>query len=305
MKNNINHRFGVEIELNSFDGFSKNEELSEPLGIKHAAETIKNILKENVEVTSWHTTINGTKWIVKPDSSCGFEVCSPILKGKNGLKSLVNVVKAIKKDGRFQADSRCSVHVHFELPSKNINYISSLVVSWIRCELFFFLLIPNSRKQSRYCQLMGLSDIFSNKAKIDAAMVFNKISDYKFYSSSIYHFKKSNRNTIEFRIMDNSACLDSYVVENWILLLNRFINKSSNLKIFDENNFLLNPIKWLDPQDVFEFLEIKEGDFLFNFIKKRIKNFSVNYNFFSLNVYKKIFEIYSSEALSFLEKIQK
>lgn len=302
MKNNINHRFGVEIELNSFDGFSKNDELSEPLGIKHAAETIKNALNENVEVTGWHTTINSIRWIAKPDSSCGFEICSPILKGSAGLKSLVNVIKAIKKDGRFQADSRCSFHVHFELPSKNINYISSLIVNWIRCELFFFLMIPNLRKQSRYCQLMGLSDVFYKKTNLDANMIFNKISDYKFYSLSVYHFKKSGRNTVEFRIMDNSACLDSYVVENWILLLNRFINKSSKTKVFDENNFLLNPIKWLDVKEVFDFLEISKDDFLFDFVKSRIKNFSFNYNFFSLNVYKKIFETYALEAFSFLEK---
>lgn len=302
MKKNINHRFGVEIELNSFDGFSKNDELSEPLGIKNAAETIKSTLNQNVDVTTWHTTINSNSWLVKPDSSCGFEICSPILKGKSGLDSLLSVVKAIKKDGRFQADSRCSFHVHFELPSKSIDYISSLIVNWIKCELFFFLMIPNSRKQSRYCQLMGLSDVFCNKTAIDAKMIFNKISDYKFYSLSIYHFKKSNRNTVEFRIMDNSACMDSYVVENWILLLNRFINKSSNVKIFDENNNLLTPIKWLDIQEVFDFLEIKKNDFLFDFIKKRIKSFSINSAFFSLSVYKKIFEIYFSEAFNFLEK---
>ena len=302
MKKLINHRFGVEVELNTFDNYIKSDDVSlEPLGIRHAAEIVKNTLNKNVEVTTWHTTINSDRWLVKPDSSCGFEICSPILKGLSGLNDLKNVIKNLKKDGRFNANQKCSLHVHFELPSRDIGFISSLFVNWIRCELFFFLLIPDFRKQSRYCQLMGATDIFSNKHTLDKHIIFNKITDYKFYSMSFYHFKKSNRNTVEFRIMDNSACLDCNLVENWILLLNKFMNKSSNNYVFDKDGNLKVPLVWLDFKDVFDFLDLKNDKLLFDFIKKRINCFCKDKSFFSISIFKKIFQIYISETLNFLE----
>lgn len=299
MKNLINHRFGVEIELNSFDGLSKNDDLNGPLGIKHAAEIIKNSLNESVDVAPWHTTLNTSKWLTKPDSSCGFEVVSPILKGNTGLKSLKKVIKSLKKDGRFITDSRCSFHVHFELPSKDIDYISTLIVYWMKCELFFYLLIPNFRKQSRYCQLMGMSDVFPQNVTLDKNIIFNKISDYKFYSMSLYHFKKSKRNTVEFRIMDHSACLDSDIAECWLLLLNIFINKVGKFNAFDKDGNLKEKLVWYDCSEVFDFLQIKNNKKIVNFITKRIKKFNEPY--FSLKLFKKIFNFYFDNTIKFLE----
>ena len=304
MKKVINHRFGVEIELNTFDYPSnKSDDNSEPIGSRHAAHVVKETLQENVEVTTWHTTINSNRWLVKPDSSCGFEICSPVLKGRQGLKSLVSVINSLKNDGRFNADSKCSFHVHFELPSRDVGFISSLIVNWIKCELFFFLLIPDYRKQSKYCQLMGLSDLFPNNAQLDKNIIFNKVSDYKFYSLSLYHFKKSNRNTVEFRLMDNRACLDGKLVENWIILLNRFINKSNNNYVFNQEGLLEKPFVWLDFKDVFDFLDLYKEKELIEFIKKRIKSFARNDSFFSLSLLKKIFGCYLNESIIFLENI--
>ena len=304
MKKVINHRFGVEIELNTFDDPSnKSDDSSEPIGSRHAAHVVKETLQENVEVTTWHTTINSNRWLVKPDSSCGFEICSPVLKGRQGLKSLVSVINSLKNDGRFNADSKCSFHVHFELPSRDVGFISSLIVNWIKCELFFFLLIPDYRKQSKYCQLMGLSDLFPNNSQLDKNIIFNKVSDYKFYSLSLYHFKKSNRNTVEFRLMDNRACLDGKLVENWIILLNRFINKSNNNYVFNQEGLLEKPFVWLDFKDVFDFLDLYKEKELIEFIKKRIKSFARNDSFFSLSLLKKIFGCYLSESIIFLENI--
>ena len=300
MKKNINYRFGVEIELNSFESNFDQEHL-EPFGIRYAAEIVKNTINANVEVTAWHTTINSDRWITKPDSSCGIEICSPVLKGDAGLKSLTDVIKSIKKDGRFESNLNCSFHVHFELSSKDTSFISSLIVNWIRCELFFFLLVPNFRKENKYCQIIGMTDIFPEKIKLTKDLIFNKISEYKFYSLSLYHFKFSNRNTVEFRIMDNSACLDYELAENWILLLNKFINKSSKSEVFDKDGYLLNPLVWLDIKDVFDFLDIKNDKILFPFVKKRIKKLAKNKDDISFSILKKIFNVYLSESLNFLE----
>lgn len=299
MKNLINHRFGVEIELNSFDGFSKSDDANGPSGIKHAAEVVKNCLNETVDVAPWHTTLTTPKWLIKPDSSCGFEVVSPILKGNAGLKSLKKVITSFKKDGRFTVDSRCGFHVHYELPSKNIDYISTMIVCWIRCELFFCLLIPNFRKQNRYCQLMGMSDIFLQNVDLNKNIIFNEISEYKFYSMSLYHFKKSNRNTVEFRIMDQSACLDSEVAECWILLLNIFINKVGKIDVFDKDGNLKEKLAWLDCSDVFDFLQIKNNKKIVNFVVKRIKE--LNGGCFSLSLFKRIFNFYFDKTIKFLE----
>ena len=101
--------------------------------------------------------------------------------------------------------------------------------------------------------------------------------------------------------MDNSACLDYELAEKWILLLNKFINKSSKSEVFDKDGYLLEPLVWWDIKDVFDFLDIKNDKILFPFVKKRIKKLAKNNDEISFSILKKIFNVYLSESLNFLE----
>lgn len=252
-------KFGVEIELNSFDNrdFKKNPLLSneQPDGIEYIANLIRNLEKPTV-VNKWQHTHNNNVWVCKPDSSCGIEVCSPVC---DRVDEIVEVIDALSKDEKIFADDRCSFHVHFNVQdclfynNKMVDFskskgLLSILAWWIKCEAVFFDSFPDSRKLNKYCQCIGLSDIFSVEDEVSPDKLIEKLSD-KYFSINVFHLRKNIRPTIEFRMADHSACLDSDFAVNWILFLDNFIDKAINSKKPDS-------LTWLDPKDVFDFLDI-------------------------------------------------
>lgn len=303
----LNQRFGIELEYNSFS--ENKEENTLPSGLLEAANVLVESINKNVYVSNWHTTVGNDYWIIKPDSSCGFEICSPILKSKKDLIELKNIIKSIRKKGIFLADKKCSFHIHFELNNISNDFLSNLIVSWIRLELFFFSLLPNSRKQTNYAQMLSLSSLFFyNQEKglenfiINQDMIINHIKDYKFYSINLYHFKKSNRKTIEFRIMDSSACLNEEYAYYWILLFNKFMESCKNINYFINGNLNFDYLKWLNFEDSLSFLNIKKDSKIFNFCKSRFYNYSLNNADLNMSVFKNIFECFSRQTKKYFEK---
>lgn len=299
----FNQRFGIELEYNSFS--EKNEENKLPLGILEAADVLKDCLKKTVYVSTWHTTVGNDYWIIKPDSSCGFEICSPILKSSEDLKNVKKVIKNLRKKGIFLSDKRCSLHVHFELKDISNEYLSNLIISWARLELFFFLLLPNYRKQTNYAQMLSLSPLFFSKnsknLNLTQETIVNFIKEYKFYSINLYHLKKSNRRTIEFRIMDSSACLNEEYAFYWLVLLNKFIFQSEGKNYFIDGILDSNFIGWLNFEDSLNLLDIKKDSKVFNFCKSRFYNYSLDSKDLTMSVFKNIFETYIDKARKYFE----
>ena len=301
----LNQRFGIELEYNSFS--EKSEENQLPLGMLEVAEVLMVALNKTINISKWHTTSDNDSWIVKPDSSCGFEVCSPIFKSENDLKELKDAIKAIRKSGIFKSDRKCSFHVHFELNNTSNNYLANLIVSWIRCELFFFTLLPNYRKQTNYAQILSLCPLFfckndSDNILLTEEMIINNIKDYKFYSINLYHFKKSNRNTVEFRIMDSSACLNEEYAFYYIVLLNKFMEECNSKNYFLDSVLDNSYLEWLEVQDVFDFLKIKKNSKIYNFCKTRFYNYSLDNVDLNMSSLKNIFNIYNDSVKKYFEK---
>ena len=81
-------RYGVEIEVNSFDGLPRPlgwEDGNLPEGIYYVGNLVKKITNERVLIHKWGNDHYNDSWVVKPDSSCGMEICTPVLKGWHGL----------------------------------------------------------------------------------------------------------------------------------------------------------------------------------------------------------------------------
>jgi len=255
-------KFGVEIELNSFDNrdFKKNplSTNEQPEGIDYVANLIRN-LEKSVVVSKWQHTHNNKSWVCKPDSSCGIEVCSPVC---DCVDEIVEVIDAFSKDKKIFADDRCSFHVHFDVQdclfydNKIVDFskskdLASILAWWIKCEAVFFDSFPDSRKLNKYCQCIGLSDIFNIEEEISTIKLIEKLSD-KYFSINVFHLRKNIRPTIEFRLADCSACLDSDFANNWILFLDNFIEKAISSGNPDS-------LTWLDPKDFFNFIDINNS----------------------------------------------
>ena len=281
-------KFGVEIELNSFDqrDFKKNplEKDEYPKGIKEVCEII-NKSGLDCRIENWHHTHNNRTWICKPDSSCGIELCSPVL---DNLSQIIKVVSLLSDYKDIKIDNRCSFHVHidvadlleikdysfgsnFEKTTYNFNVnskLSNVLSWWIKSEHLFYDSVSDLRKSNKYCQCIGTLDIFEHDEKPELRNMIEKLGKNKYLSLNCYHLFKGNRPTIEFRLAGSDACLDRNYIENWIELLLYFVNTSSRLEMPD--NFC-----WIDLGEFLKIMNFKD-EVKFWFLEKMSKNICSN-----------------------------
>jgi hypothetical protein len=261
-------RFGVEIELNTSSGIIRVLDSSRgdtPEGATLAASLISRTLRRQVKVNGWHITHNNAHWVVKPDASCGIEVCSPVLKGWRGLESVMRATAALKAAG-FRADSRCSLHVHVNIADLKPRQLATVLAYYVKCEHVLFDSLPWHRKNNRYCQMIGLTDQFEHDFDMDQDELIRRLASMKYFSLNAYHFMKgggftwanNRRQTIEFRVAEGDACLDPLYIKCWVRFLLHFVEMTKNApypKPFDEAR--PDPragLLWLDSPDVYKLL---------------------------------------------------
>jgi len=275
--NNCNNkrRFGVELEINAFDGRSRpfDYELGNlPKGIFYVSWLVQKVVKDKVFIQKWGNNHNNDSWILKPDSSCGIEVCTPVLKGIDGVKKVSAVVDAFSNDNNIKADQRCSFHVHVDVHDLSVDQVASVISWWIKCEYVFMNMVPIKRKRNRYCQLLSFSDIVDEVEChiISSNALINSIGVHKYYSINTYHFINNKRQTIEFRIMDASACLNYFDAKNYILFLLHFVNITSKLPLLKnyEKNNQMTGYAWLDFNKVMELLGFDDDSNLSSGLKE-------------------------------------
>ena len=79
-------RYGIEIEVNAFDGIARGQNDPPPVGIDQVGFIVNKITKERTEIKTWHHTHNNNSWIIKPDGSAGIEIC--ISHGRDRKRTL-------------------------------------------------------------------------------------------------------------------------------------------------------------------------------------------------------------------------
>ena len=267
-------RFGVEIELNSLDHLVSESismsssilnQLNLPKGVHYIGDLIHKICNEDVTIHTWGHDHNNQDWIVKPDSSCGIEVCTPVMKGWNGLLRICKIIEGFSKDSNIRVDSRCSLHVHVDVSDLTEAQIASIVSWWIKCEPVFLDSVPSSRKKNKYCQFLGETDIFYDieDGLMSSDIILKKIGHCKYYTINTFHYQNKKRKTIEFRIMDSDCCLNPWMAKNWIRLVLHFVEMAvlrglpSQFKSGDK----WSGYCWLDPFDVFDFLGFSSNQY--------------------------------------------
>lgn len=250
-------RFGIEIELNAFDGKAKPDDGGKPAGIDYVGKLINDNTEEGAEVKGWEHTNNNTRWVIKPDSSCGMEICTPPVSGWTGLQKICRVVDALGRDAKIKSDKRCSVHVHVDVSDLDTDQVARILGWYIKCEPVIMDMVPDYRRINRYCQFIGMTAILSHDHKYTSQEIINTVSDYKYYSMNARSLKKdSPRKTIEFRIVEGEGCRDAFLIKNWVRFLLHFIERAivKPLNFEYKSNDPWSHLCWLDPEDVFRFL---------------------------------------------------
>ena len=272
--NNL-RRFGIELELNAFD--LRNRPLGYefgnlPEGIHYIANLVQKTVKDKVFIQKWQNNHNNDCWILKPDSSCGIEICTPVLKGRKGIKKVCSVVNSFSKDAKIIADSRCSFHVHVDVNDLSKDEIATILTWWVKCEYVFMDLVPSKRKRNKYCQMLSFSSIFEDCGNnmLTTPYLISRLGEHKYYTLNTYHMANKKRNTIEFRIMDESCCLNYFDAKNYILLLLHFVRRSLEsgmpkpYKLSDSSSGYC----WLNFDEFIKFLQFEDDDKLSNGMKE-------------------------------------
>lgn len=260
-------RFGAEIELNAFDSrdFKANPLRKYPPEMPEGTEQIGTILAQaagdEIRICRWHNTHNNSMWILKPDSSCGLEICSPVLKGNIGVSQVYKIIDALANNADIVVDNRCSFHVHVNVDDLTHSQISVVLAYWLKCEHVFLNSVPANRKNNRYCHPVSRFDWFQTDTPMSSKLILEAFA-YKYGTVNVYHLNKEERRTIEFRIAEEAVCLDADAAKNWIWLVLHFVEVCSQMpmpeKYAPDNKW--SSYLWLDESDVIHLLGFADDD---------------------------------------------
>lgn len=275
-------RFGVELEINAFDMRNRPlgyEDGELPAGIHFIGNLVQKTTKQKVLIHKWGNDHDNDCWIIKPDGSCGMEVCTPVMKGWQGLMQTCRVIDELKK-ADISADSRCSLHVHVDVADLSYDCLAGVIAWWIKAEAVFMDAMPAKRKKNQYCQFLGLTDIFEDieDGLYPAETLLKKVGHCKYYSVNTFHYQNRKRKTIEFRIMDNDCCLDAWSAKNWVRLILHFVERAA--KHGPPRDYIAGDkwsgYNWLDPIDLFEFLGFYPDQYLLSPGLNQVRSWFLN-----------------------------
>lgn len=229
--NFLNRKFGIELEFS--------QKTSREFLFWVIKQTFPN---DEVKITRWQKNVDNTEWFCKTDSSCGYELVTPVLYGNSGLFKIKKIIHSLKENGaRF--DRKCGIHVHVECKDLTIYNISKLILYWFKFEPFILSMFPKHRVTNKYCQPLTQSlDLnFLDKYIPSNILKANHKNKNKALNTKGYN----KRGTVEFRLMESN--LNQCDIINWIIFCLYFFNIVNKNKkpsciitnnILDFNNFL-------------------------------------------------------------------
>ena len=211
-KFNEERTFGVEIE---FQG--NREEVARLMNAKGVRAYVEGY---NHSTKSY--------WKLITDSSCGYELVSPPLKGREGLEQLRKACEALKEAGA-SVDRRCGLHVHHDINDYNAKQIANIFALYIKLEKTIDTFVPNSRRanNNRFCR--SLFQGTTQQAILDKLKAVKSLEDIR----RIWHTRYVKVNfqsyikygTIEFRQHSGTTQFDK--IYNWILLTQQIVNMAA------------------------------------------------------------------------------
>ena len=225
-------RFGVEIELDATDGRDFAARPLSPGEMPAGADLVTNIVSDlglDVEAHCWKHNHNNSIWSCKPDSSCGIELCSPVLD-ECRLGEVCKVMEALDKRPEITAGPNCALHVHVDIstllegPPESSESLCSTLAWWVKFEPVFLDSVPRRRRENRFCRCIGLTDLFDHEDEVVPYILVNKLKD-KYLTLNTHHLVAKKRNSIEIRILEGTK--DPELCASWVRLVLDFVRKSS------------------------------------------------------------------------------
>lgn len=184
--------YGVEIEIN----FNRKggESLSRTI--------LAGILEEaGVPAVAGLSNRRPGHWTVVNDSSCGWEVVSPVLCGPDGFVQIEKVMDALRAAGCYTTLS-CGQHVHIGAKDMEVGQIRRIVQSYDANEIFYDSIQPRKRRgdgtgKGRYCQSIRSTWTLSRLDECSETEELAYWQESRYSKVNLFSYRKHG--TIEFR----------------------------------------------------------------------------------------------------------
>lgn len=203
-----NRKFGVEIEFLDVD-----------------RDAVVRAIRSNginCEWEGYNHDDHDDHWKMVRDSSCGFELVSPILSGESGLRQIETVCDALKQVGA-KVNKKCGLHVHVDARGLGSKDIAKVFIGYARYEPLFDALMPASRRQNmnQYCQSIKNAVHYAADYASDYRRIYRQQYGTRYLKvnleSLIVH------GSIEFR--QHSGTIDADKINNWVVLMVGFVEE--------------------------------------------------------------------------------
>jgi len=240
--------FGVEIEC-----FAPDKKLSRMDVVRALRNSGLDSKVAYYEDRHSHKYNKQTTWTVKDDGSIepffysqeDFEIVSPILKGKDGIKSLKKAIDVINRL-RCEVNESCGLHVHIGTKGMNAKQMFNVFNRYCEYEDFFDQRFSDERIDNVYCESIAsgrsnIVNLVNNPGYFEE--YYRQLCDYKSpltskkrlsnISSTLVdggRFSKVNltaynkHRTIEFRHADGTVSKEKIV--SWVKFLLSFVEQS-------------------------------------------------------------------------------
>lgn len=152
----------------------------------------------------------GSAWDLKTDSSCGYEIASPVIQDYAGLIKAAKIVDVIKDCGGT-VNERCGLHVHVDMNGISQEVFERVMRFMSRYEDAFFLLADQARQSNQYCRKLE----YHHVKDVQSGRDFRRVWSSKHYWLNGTHL--SGQGTLEFRLM--ASHLEAEYIVGWVLFL--------------------------------------------------------------------------------------
>lgn len=224
--------FGVEIECYNVNRYTLIETLRNN-GVSIQAEAYN------------HRTPDGYFKIVSDASICGndaAEIVSPILKGKDGKKSLEKVCNALAVSGA-KVNKSCGLHIHLDAKDMTIEAWRNVIINYARLEHIIDGFMANSRRGNNNCFCHSIALM----PRLEATILHcNSVDEIKRYFSTRYMKINveaySRHKTIEFR--QHQGTIEFAKIEKWLSFVQKLLAYSKNHSV--ENCATIDDVPFLN-----------------------------------------------------------
>ncbi len=238
IKNKSTRTFGVEIEFKSSNRLSTIErKLNEAFVAINQTRDVNNPISVFYESYNHHTR---NHWKLVTDSSCGYELVSPVLKGQEGMNDLAIVISALESIPTVKVNKSCGIHVHVGIKDATAKKVANLVKYYAKNEPIIDAVMPRSRRSNNnmYCKpvmsynkptIKRLNKVVKDNAAESNVTAINKIANAlgnRYNKVNLHSFRRYR--TVEFR--QHSGSVDAKKITTWVAFCLNTVDKVFKMK---------------------------------------------------------------------------